>query len=77
MKTFTIDKNVPRPEDMRGTPGGSKYPFAKMKVGDSFSGIGSLEAVRAAVSRRQIRCNKLVRFSVQKTTAGFRCWRVA
>lgn len=63
-----IDSNVPLP---------TRYPFAGMKVGDSFlvpSGV-TRQAVAVAASRYG-RKHKM-KFSTRKLKeGGFRCWRL-
>jgi hypothetical protein len=72
MSAYVVESDVPVPEyHCRGV-----YPFSSMTVGDSFAFPGSkAELVRVAAwhfGRRHKR-----RFTVRKTSKGFRCWRVA
>jgi len=63
-----IDSNVPLP---------TRYPFAQMKVGDSFLVPSDVtrEAVAVAASRYGKAHN--MRFSTRKLKDGsFRCWRL-
>ena len=76
-ETITIDKDVPQPTARNGHHGQSKYPFAEMKVGDSFAGIGTATAVRSAFVYWTRRHDKSRKFSVHATATGCRCWRVA
>jgi hypothetical protein len=67
---ISIDKNIPLPPRRGG--GVSKYPWATMKVGDSF--LATKSAVAASVS--YCRHNKNVKFVSRKTDKGIRIWRV-
>lgn len=78
---FRIESNIPLPPIERtGRPRGSKYPFARMKVGDSvFFGKKSPTVVRAAI--RAMRDHiKTARFATRKVTengvTGLRVWRI-
>jgi hypothetical protein len=72
-KDIKIDKGIPLPNDGRLT----KYPFKGMKIGDSFlfpeettpNNAYSL-AISAGVRLK-------LKFSVRKTSEGYRCWRIA
>jgi hypothetical protein len=72
MSDIKIDKNIKIPKGRTG----SKYPFDKMEVGDSFLyPIGS--------TRNQARCSAythstkgLRKFVIRQTEEGLRCWRV-
>jgi len=68
---FKIEKNKPMPASRSGK---SKYPFAQMKVGDSFR----VEGVMAAkVSRSMTTYGKLLKmkFSQRQEGEGYRIWR--
>ncbi len=67
-KELAVDKRVPIPV---------KFPFAKMKVGDSFAVPRDVK--RAAVSVAAMRFGRKhdMRFTVrQMPDKTFRCWRV-
>jgi hypothetical protein len=72
--TFTIDKDVPRPRPY--TPGGG-YPFAQMKVGDSFR-VGKDWRARVANAAVHFvrRHQPTWKFSVRLFEGGCRCWRI-
>jgi hypothetical protein len=70
-KELAVDKRVPIPV---------KFPFAKMKVGDSFAVPRDIK--RAAVSVAAMRFGRKhnMKFTVRQTDAkgaAFRCWRIA
>ena len=63
-----IDKNVPLPK---------KYPFAKMKIGDSFAVPPDVN--RSAVSVAAMRFGRKhgMKFTVRQVAdKTFRCWRI-
>jgi hypothetical protein len=75
VSTVRIDRNVPLPvgRNFRRT----KYPFASMEVGDSFVFPASANE-SSARSQSNVAGRKSGRkFSVRKTEAGLRCWRIA
>jgi hypothetical protein len=54
----------------------SKWPFAKMEVGDSF--LVPLELKSKCVnSASQFGGRNNMKFSIRKTPDGYRCWRIA
>ena len=66
MTDIKVESNIPLP---------IKYPFANMRMGDSFllpEGVNRI-AVAVAASRYGRSNNK--KFTVRKTKDGFRCWR--
>ena len=68
-----IDKKVPMPAiTNRGRP--AKYPWAEMKVGDSFflklSKAASVNSMIYSAGKKHC-----VRFSARKEGAGYRIWR--
>ena len=65
---FKIEHNVPQP--------GPKYPFAKMKPGDSFFFAGKEN--RTKISNAAINYGKHhgMKFMVRKIERGYRCWRI-
>jgi hypothetical protein len=75
--TIKIDKNVPRPEKLWWR----KYPFAQMKVGDSFFIPGKLQATVSAsaysFARRRGDGRKFSTANVvHKGVEGVRVWRL-
>lgn len=74
---YKIEKNVPIPYGA-GSPGGNKYPWREMDVGDSFPIKTEKEAKRisAAACWYSGSHKDEVRFSVRKNGKGYRCWRV-
>lgn len=73
---FKIESDVPTPPP--GLASWLNWPFANMKVGDSFL-VG--EDVRLTARCRGAasyfcRRNEGTKFSIRKTPEGFRCWRV-
>jgi len=69
---YEIDKEVPMPTTLKGY--GPKYPFGKMKVGDSFSfAKEELAKIRAASAYYGVR-NEM-KFKVAKSE--LRCWRIS
>lgn len=74
--TFIIESNIPAPTSRHS--GWSKYPYAQMKVGDSFAVDGaSRDLVANSACAFVRRHQKKWRFSVRKTSTGYRCWRIA
>jgi hypothetical protein len=67
-----IDKNIPYK--------GSKveYPFELMKKGDSFllPDDSKLPNCRMMASKFSQKKDKTIKFSIIKTSEGYRCWRV-
>lgn len=56
----------------------SKYPFAQMKVGDSFAvPDGNHSKVRAAIGDFTKGGTQAWKFTLQKFGDGYRCWRTA
>lgn len=73
MPNYVIDDNVPLPA--RGTT--RKYPFAGMKVGQSFA-IGDDDRSRVRSAAAQHGARNGGKFIVRKTDTGScRCWRIA
>lgn len=68
-----IDKKVPMPI-MKGNSSQRKYPFGKMKVGDSFYIEIERNKIASAASYYGIRNG--VKFSLRLEGNGFRVWRV-
>ena len=72
---FKIDKKIPLPSLRKPT---THYPFAKMKVGDSF-----FVPVKKPVDASRARCAAIqygkrnnIKFATRKVTGGIRIWRV-
>lgn len=77
---YEIEKGVPIPELTRRGKSGSKYPFAKMEVGDSFfidteSSEITFKGFRPTVYRyaKILNC----KFTIRKVDGRFRVWRKA
>jgi hypothetical protein len=68
-----IDRGIPLPPPAKG-----KYPFARMRVGDSFfvDDLARISAVRTAL-RYRMRCHHGERYTARKKPTGIRVWRVA
>lgn len=77
--TFKIEKNVPLSEAAQRKY--KRWPFAEMKIGDSFylslkdAGQNGV-VVRPAASYFGIR-NRDYKFTVRKDGEGYRVWRIA
>lgn len=72
-----IERNIPIPTKRlyrRGAGRPAKYPFARMKIGDSFA-VYKAQAVRAAAQKFQ-RKNKVHKFVIRRYEEAYRCWRV-
>ena len=66
-----VDKNVPIPE---------KFPFSKMKVGDSFAVPSNVKRPAVTVAAMRYGRKHDMKFTVRQTDAkgaAFRCWRIA
>jgi hypothetical protein len=69
-----VDKNIPLPS--RPSKGPRKYPWATMKVGESFlSDCVDANSMRSQCRKASKKLNK--KFEHRTTDAGIRCWRVA
>lgn len=69
-----IEKNIPIPNRERHV---SKYPFGKMKVGDSFFLLATdtnANKIRSAAAWYAVRNG--FKFTVRKEGEGVRCWRI-
>ena len=74
---YKIENGVPMPKSGQGQI--CKYPFAEMKVGDSFAvAAGDLEKIRTAASYfgRRIERKYAVR-RIDPIKGDYRCWRIA
>ena len=70
-----IDKNIPMPNSGKKNVERSKYPFSRMKVGDSFFAPCKMWTISASVGKY----NKALapkRFSARSIDGGVRVWRV-
>lgn len=71
---FPVESDIPVPKRMRA---GSKYPFVKLEVGDSF--FVPKESQRAKIVRNaadDYAKRHGVKFRVLQVEGGCRCWRV-
>jgi hypothetical protein len=78
MSLYKVESNVPLPKKAASPGAPTKYPFADMKVGQSFfvpEKDTSPKNVRASASLAQKRCK--ARFSVRTMKNGVRVFRVA
>lgn len=62
-----IDSNIPMPV---------QYVFGQMKVGDSFLVPAHIKREAVAVSAMRYGNKHGMKFTVRKTSEGYRCWRV-
>ena len=63
-----IDSNIPLP---------TKWPFAKMKVGDSFAVPDDVKRQAIAVAAMRYGIKNDMKFTIRKTLEGnLRCWRI-
>lgn len=75
---FIVETDVPIPPGGRER-GASKYPFASMKIGDSFP-VQDDEWIKRRVATsvsRWNRDNPSTKFIMRKTDNGARVWRIA
>jgi len=72
--SITIEKGIPLPEKY-STHGNTKYPFALMKAGDSFS-TGAVASVRNCLQAYKRRSKTNAQFITRKVIGGVRVWRV-
>jgi hypothetical protein len=64
-----VEKNIPLP---------SKYPFAKMAIGDSFAVPPNIKRTTVSVSAARFAAKHGAKFTVrQMPDRTLRCWRVA
>lgn len=75
--TYLIEKDVPTPSPRAiPTKNGFKYPFAKMKVGDSFfSGVDPINRISVSLALFHKK-NPTKRFTCRKVEGGARIWRI-
>ena len=71
---YVVEKGIPIPDSRfgRDRKGKSKYPFARMKVGDSFFSKHNIQSIARAYGKR----SGMV-FSTRKVEGGWRAWRKA
>lgn len=67
-----IEKNVPIPEDSKN----NKYPWSKLKVGDSFLCPEGTNHQAFQSSGRQWAKRNNVKFTFRSTDKGWRVWRI-
>ena len=74
--TYVIEKGIPTPELRALAVRRTKYPFAKMKIGDSFfvpNGKVNTISVSVATFHKN---NKPKRFTCRTVEGGIRVWRI-
>ena len=59
-----------------GIPMPAKFPFAEMKVGDSFLVPEGMNKSTVAVYANRHAKKTGTKFTVRKTAEGYRCWRI-
>jgi hypothetical protein len=65
--TIKIESGIPMP---------AKFPFAKMKIGDSFLiPVGVNKSTVSVYANRHAKKTG-TKFTVRKTPDGYRCWRI-
>ena len=72
MHALKIDTNKKMPAPRKYT----RYPWAEMKVGDSFYSTNTGETLGTSARTWCLRNKKKWRFTVRKERKGFRVWRV-
>lgn len=65
--TIKIEPGIPMP---------AKFPFAEMKVGDSFLVPAKASKNTVAVYATRHARKTGTKFTVRKTPEGYRCWRI-
>ena len=74
--TYAIEKNIPTPELRFPRKKTAKYPFAKMKVGDSFFvPEGKLNRISTSMAYFHNH-NKPKRVTARTIEGGVRIWRI-
>ncbi len=71
-----IETNIPLPTIIRASRG-SKYPFADMKVGDSFACETKPASMRSIATGFAKKEGGTVKFAIRGEANGSRVWRVA
>lgn len=72
---FKIEKDVPMPKVYNGRT--CRYPFAEMRIGDSFfvaESVATSNSVGSSVHYFRKK-NKSVKFAVRREQGGCRVWR--
>lgn len=60
-----------------GIPMPTKFPFAEMKVNDSFLiPAGVNKGTVAVYATRHAKKTGYAKFTIRKTAEGYRCWRI-
>ena len=59
-----------------GIPMPAKFPFAEMKVGDSFLVPEGTSKNVVGVYARRHAIKTGTKFTIRKTPEGYRCWRI-
>ena len=59
-----------------GIPMPAKFPFAEMKVGDSFLIPAGVNKGTVAVYANRYAKKTGTKFTTRKTPEGYRCWRI-
>lgn len=77
-KAFAIESNIPVP--LTATGASHRWPFAEMKIGDSFfvpletaGAIGQIVRPAASVWARR---HAGFKFTIRKMDGGYRIWRI-
>lgn len=65
---MTIEKGIPLP---------AKFPFAAMKVGDSFLVEKEITRTAVSVAAKRFGDKNNMKFTVRKSEGHLRCWRLA
>lgn len=65
---FVVESNIPTP---------TRYPFAQMKVGDSFAIPDEIKSGSIKVNASRYGKQNNMKFTIRRTADGYRCWRVA
>lgn len=71
-----IDHGIPIPKIKQWKPREPRYPFHRMKVGDSFLSQKGRAVVSTAAIQFVRRKAPDWRFTIRTTTKGIRCWRI-
>jgi hypothetical protein len=70
-----IDKKIPMPENI-GVSGKPRYPWAEMKVGDSFFTTNAKEISLVQSCSRQSKLMNPKKFACRAEKDGVRVWRI-
>ncbi len=65
--TIKIESGIPMP---------AKFPFAEMKLGDSFLVPESTSRNVVTVYARRHAIKTGMKFTIRQTPEGYRCWRI-